>query len=80
MKDYKGICRNKHKNWAGWLFIDTYHNLARENYKDFLEADKPLQKLVKKHYFRKKLNIVLFNISIYVAFYIIGYLLSTATN
>ena len=72
MVEYKGISRLSHPKWYGWSYIDTYHTLDRENYLDYLESDKPLQDLVKQHYNREKTFHILFNISIYIVFYIIA--------
>ncbi len=70
MQEYKGIKRSA--NSRLFSYIDTYHILDRDNYKSYLENDKPLQKLVQRHYKRVKLYKILFNISIYIVFYILA--------
>ncbi len=69
MQQYKGIKRSQ--NEEIFKFIDTYHILDRDNYMDYLESDKPLQDLVKKHHNKIKLYKLLYNLGIYAIIYAI---------
>ena len=64
MNDYKGIKRSDSPKI--WNFIDTYYNIAREDYYKFLDSDVCLQKLVERYYLKRKVLIVLFNLSFYI--------------
>lgn len=49
---YKGIARKKHPNWRGWYRIDEEKRKTRDvkSLNAILDADKEIQKLVKKFY------------------------------
>ena len=74
MDTYKGVDRRKNKEIFN--FIDTFHNLARENFEQFLETDEALQKLVKNYHLKISLYKTAFNLGIYAMFYSISLILT----
>jgi len=61
VQEYKGITRKDNADWLGWVYIDTYSPIT-----DDFENDAPLNALVKKHYFTKRLYVILFNAIPYI--------------
>ena len=47
---YKGIARNFHKEWGGWLIIDEYKSKDKDNFIKELDHDESLQILVESFY------------------------------
>lgn len=64
MTEYMGISRSKYPNWGGWNYISLYSSITND-----FDNDKPLQKLVKKHYLKQSFFKLLFNVGIYAFIY-----------
>ena len=64
MRYYKCIDLDRNENI--YNYINTYHNIDHELREVYLEADTGLQKLVKRHYLKRKALVILFNISFYI--------------
>ena len=60
IKQYKGIDLQKNKDVSN--YITTYHILDRDNYLDYLERDKALQKIVKQHQAKNKIKVAIYNL------------------
>ena len=69
IKEYKGVNLEKHRDVKN--YISTYHILDRDNYEQYLENDKALQKIIKYYQTRKKINIILFNTVPYFILFVI---------
>jgi len=65
--EYKGVILSKNDDIAN--FIQTFHIINRDDFLQCLDADIPLQKLIKKHYRNQKIKILLFNLIPYATFY-----------
>lgn len=50
---YKGIAKNKNKDWAGWAIIDAHQGKPED-----LEDNQPLQELVEKFYKEKYWDVI----------------------
>ena len=50
---YKGIARNKHRDWGGWAIIDAHQGKVED-----LENIAPLQKMVKDFYRKNFWNVI----------------------
>ncbi len=64
LKNYKNVELSENTEIRN--YIETYRAICRnKDYEHFLETDIVLQKMVKLHHLKIKLNIILFNMSIY---------------
>jgi len=63
MTSYKGIRLSENKHIES--YISTYHILDRDNYENYLDNDIPLQKMVQKHYLKKKVFVTAYTFSIW---------------
>lgn len=66
MKIYKGICRTEYPKWRGWNHIALYESITSD-----FDTDRELQRSVRLHYAGIAIYKTIFNLSVYVVFYIV---------
>jgi len=67
MNYYKGVNLDRNENL--YNYINSYHSIDCELREVYMEADKPLQRLVSLHHLKISLYKTAFNLSVYAVFY-----------